>query len=73
MDRGRTPKTREEMLQTVRKLVAEYSEFQRTRPDLPQGDLWGLSQNELEKLVTAYQQERSEGRPLSMPPRSKLH
>jgi len=72
MDR-RMPKTREEMLQTVRKLVAEYSEFQLTRPDLPQGDLRGLSQDDLERLVTAYQQERGEGRPLSIPPRSKLH
>jgi hypothetical protein len=73
MDRGRMPKTREEMLQTVRKLVAEYSEFQRTRPDLPQGNLWALSQDDPEKLVTAYQQERGKDQPSSTPPRPKLH
>jgi hypothetical protein len=36
----------------------EYSEFQRRRPDLPQGNLWGLSQDELEKIVAAFQLER---------------
>jgi hypothetical protein len=50
-------KTRAEMLESVRKLVAEYSEFQRRRPDLPQGNLWGLSQDELEKVVAAFQLE----------------
>jgi hypothetical protein len=39
------------------KLVAEYSEFQRRRPDLPQGNLRGLSQDELEKVVAAFQLE----------------
>jgi hypothetical protein len=37
------------------KLIDEYSAFQRNRPDLPQGNLWGLSQDELEQLVTAFQ------------------
>jgi hypothetical protein len=50
-------KTRAEMLESVRTLVAEYSEFQRKRPDLPQGNLWGLSQDELEKVVAAFQLE----------------
>jgi hypothetical protein len=50
-------KTRAEMLESVRKLVAEYSEFQRRRPDLPQGNLWGLSEDELEKVVAAFQLE----------------
>jgi hypothetical protein len=50
-------KTRAEMLESVWKLVAEYSEFQRRRPDLPQGNLWGLSQDELEKVVAAFQLE----------------
>jgi hypothetical protein len=50
-------KTRAEMLESVRKLVAEYSEFQRRRPDLPQGNLWGLSQDELEMVVAAFQLE----------------
>jgi hypothetical protein len=51
-------KTQSEMLESVRKLFAEYSEFQRKRPDLPQGNLWGLSQDELEKIVAAFQLER---------------
>jgi hypothetical protein len=51
-------KTRAEMLELVRKLVAEYSEIQRRHPDLPQGNLWGLSQDELEKVVAAFQLER---------------
>jgi hypothetical protein len=50
-------KTRAEMLELVRKLVAEYSELQRRRLDLPQGNLWGLSQDELEKVVAAFQLE----------------
>ena len=51
-------KTQSEMLESVRKLFAEYTEFQRRRPDLPQGNLWGLSQDELEKIVAAFQLER---------------
>jgi hypothetical protein len=51
-------KTRAAMLESVAKLVAEYSEFQCRRPDLPQGNLWGLSQDELEMLVAAFQLER---------------
>ena len=51
-------KTQAELLESVRKLIAEYSEFQRRRPDLPQGNLWGLSQDELEKIVAAFQFER---------------
>jgi hypothetical protein len=50
-------KTRAEMVESVRKLVAEYSEFQRRRPELPQGNLWGLSQDELEKVVATFQLE----------------
>jgi hypothetical protein len=51
-------KTQPEILESVQKLIAEYSEFQRRRPDLPQGNLWGLSQDELEKVVAAFQLER---------------
>jgi hypothetical protein len=54
------PKTlaeRMERMELVRKLAAEYSEFQRRRPDVPQGNLWGLSQDDLEKLVAAFQLE----------------
>ena len=32
-------KSRAEMMELVAKLLAEYAEFQRRRPDLPQGDL----------------------------------
>jgi hypothetical protein len=51
-------KTQPEILESVQKLIAEDSEFQRRRPDLPQGNLWGLSQDELEKVVAAFQLER---------------
>jgi hypothetical protein len=37
----------------VCKLVAEYTEFQRRQPDLPQGNLWELSHDDLETPVTA--------------------
>jgi hypothetical protein len=36
-----------------------YSAFQPSRPDLPQGNVWGLSQDELEQLVTAFQRTKS--------------
>jgi hypothetical protein len=48
------------MLQVLEKLIDEYSAFQRSRPDLPQGDLRGLSQDELEQLVTAFQLYKSQ-------------
>jgi hypothetical protein len=38
----------------------EYSDFQRSRPDLPQGSLCDLSQDELELLVAAFQLHKSE-------------
>jgi hypothetical protein len=38
------------MLESVRKLVAEYSEFQRRRPDLPQGNLWGFPKTNWKRL-----------------------
>jgi hypothetical protein len=72
-------KTRAEMLESVRKLVAEYSEFQRRRPDLPQGNLWGLSQDELEKVVAAFQLERHAaadidiGDPAPAAPKPQIH
>jgi hypothetical protein len=54
------PKSRAEMFQTIARLVKEYSAFQRSRPDLPQGNLWGLSQDELERFVTAFQLHKSQ-------------
>jgi hypothetical protein len=37
----RMVKSRAEMMELVGRLLAEYAEFQRGRPDLPQGDLLG--------------------------------
>jgi hypothetical protein len=56
------PKSRAEMLNDLRQLMAEYSVFQRSRPDLPQGNLLELSQDELEQLVMEFQQYKSEQR-----------
>jgi len=53
------PTSQAELIELVRELFAEYSEFQHRRPDLPQGNLWGLSQDELETLVTAFQLDRA--------------
>jgi hypothetical protein len=53
------PKSRTEMMDLVWRLLAEYSEFRRSRPDLPQGNLRGLSESELEELVTAFQIDRA--------------
>jgi hypothetical protein len=38
-------KSRAEMMELVGRLLAEYAEFQRGRPDLPQGDLLDLSED----------------------------
>jgi hypothetical protein len=54
------PKSREEMLDAIGRLIREYSAFQRSRPDLPQGNLLGLSQDELEQLVAAFQLHKSQ-------------
>jgi hypothetical protein len=54
------PKSPAEMLRALGELIDEYSAFQRTGPDLPQGNLWGLSQDELEQLVTAFQLHKSQ-------------
>jgi hypothetical protein len=48
------------MFHELQKLIDEYSAFQRSRPDLPQGNLWGLSQDEMEQLVTAFQLHKSQ-------------
>jgi hypothetical protein len=44
-------KSRAEMMKLAGKLLAEYAEFQRRRPDLPQGDLCDLSEQEMERLI----------------------
>jgi hypothetical protein len=52
-------KSRIKMLETLEELIEEYSAFQRSRPDLPQGSLCDLSQDELELLVAALQLHKS--------------
>jgi hypothetical protein len=52
-------RSRAEMMELVAKLFAEYGEFQRRRPDLPQGDLPDLSEEELEILVAEFQRDRA--------------
>jgi hypothetical protein len=68
-------KTRAEMMELVAKLFAEYAEFQRRRPDLPQGDLVNLSEEELEVLVAEFQRDlATEGDDIDpTPPRPLLH
>jgi hypothetical protein len=53
-------KSQTEMLEMLAELIDEYSDFQRSRPDLPQGSLCDLSQDELELLVAAFQLHKSE-------------
>jgi hypothetical protein len=68
-------KSRAALRELVGKLLAEYAEFQRRRPDLPQGDLVDLSEEELEVLVAEFQRdlatEASDIDPT--PPRPLLH
>jgi hypothetical protein len=52
-------KSRAALRELVGKLLAEYAEFQRRRPDLPQGDLLDLSEEELEILVAEFQRDRA--------------
>jgi hypothetical protein len=68
-------KSRAEMMEVVARLLAEYAEFRRGRPDLPQGDLLDLSEEELEILVTEFQRDRAteEGDTDPTPPRPLLH
>jgi hypothetical protein len=53
-------KSQTECLEMLAELIDEYSDFQRSRPDLPQGTLCDLSQDELELLVAAFQLHKSE-------------
>jgi hypothetical protein len=68
-------KSRAEMMELVGKLLAEYAEFQHRRPDLPQGDLRDLSEQELELLVTEFQHDRATEADDTdpTPPRPLLH
>ena len=71
----RMVRSRAEMMERAGRLFAEYAEFQRGRPDLPQGDLLDLSEEELEILVTEFQRDRAteEGDTDPTPPRPLLH
>jgi hypothetical protein len=53
-------KSQIKMFETLQALIEEYSAFQRSRPDLPQGSLCDVSQDELELLVAAFQLHKSE-------------
>jgi hypothetical protein len=68
-------KSRKEMMKLLGKLLAEYAEFQRRRPDLPQGDLRDLSEKEMEILLTEFQRDRAneEDDTDRTPPRPLLH
>jgi hypothetical protein len=50
----------QEALERLVELIGEYSAFQHRRPDLPQGSLRDLSQDELELLVAAFQLDKAE-------------
>jgi hypothetical protein len=43
-----------EMFEILKKLIDEYLNFQRSRPDLPQGSISDLSEDELELLVASF-------------------
>jgi hypothetical protein len=49
------------MLEMLAELIDEYSDFQRSRPDLPQGSLCDLSQDELELLVAEFHSQIGPG------------
>jgi geranylgeranyl pyrophosphate synthase len=53
------PKSRE-MLEMLEKLIDDYLDFQKSRPDLPQGSFSDLSEDELELLVAAFQLHKLE-------------
>jgi hypothetical protein len=53
-------KSQNKILETLEALIDEYSAFQRSRPDLPQGNLRDLTQEELDRLVSAFQVHKSE-------------
>jgi hypothetical protein len=47
-------KPRVEMLEMLEELIDQYSAFQRSRLDLPQGSLCDLAQDELELVVAEF-------------------
>ena len=68
-------KSPKEMMKLLANLLVEYAEFQRRRPDLPQGDLRGLTEQEMDLLVTEFQRDRAAQADDTdpTPPRPLLH
>jgi hypothetical protein len=66
-------KSRADMMKHLGKLLAKYAEFQRRRPDLPQGDLRDLSEQEMD--LTEFQRDRATEADDTdpTPPRPLLH
>ena len=68
------PKWAADALKVLEKLIDEYSTFQRRRPDVPQGSLPELSEEELEQVVSASQLYKSREEELRRMERSpRLH
>jgi hypothetical protein len=53
------PKPHAKTLEALEELIDEYLAFQRSRPDLPQGNWIDLSEEELEQIMVAFQQHKS--------------
>jgi hypothetical protein len=53
------PESGDEATETVRKIFADYSAFQRSRADLPQGDITRLSTADMTKVVQAHEIEQA--------------
>jgi hypothetical protein len=68
-------KSPQEMMKLLANLLVEYAAFQARRPDLPQGDLRDLSEQELDLLVTEFQRDRAADADDTdpTPPRPLLH
>ncbi len=63
------------MMKLLGKLLTEYVEFQRRRPDVPQGELRDLTEKELEILITEFQHDWATKRDDTdpTPPKPLLH
>ena len=53
------PESGDDATEAVRKIFADYSTFQRSRADLPQGDITRLSKGDLTKVVQAHEIEQA--------------
>ena len=59
MPRTDIEKLTSEGMESVRKLFDEYAAFQRSRPDLPQGEIGKLSRRDVKKIVDAFALEQA--------------